>query len=210
MVDVDDLYNHPPGEEPKQTAIRPSFCRQVIEYLAQGKNELAHELCRRGVASYPQYTTGHLLLGKTYEMLGRYVEAVLEYKYVLRTLPGNVAVNGLLQGVEQKEAEAFEEYARKQERMLGEKTTTVTLDSYLTDPPLASPTKPSTSATVRFVTQTLAEIYASQGEYDEAIQAYRKLMEQRPQDAQRYSERMTELEALARAAAAQGNKEQKE
>jgi tetratricopeptide (TPR) repeat protein len=207
---VDDHYNYAPGEDPKPAvSIRPSFCRQVIEYLAQGKNDLAHEICRKGVASFPRYTTGHLLLGKTYEMLGRYVEAVLEYKYVLRTLPGNETIQGLLQGVEQKEADAFEEYAKKQERMLGEKRTAVTLDAFLTDPPVAPAPKPSTTATVRFVTQTLAEIYASQGEYGEAIQAYRKLMEQRPQDAQRYSERMIELEAMARAAE-QGNKEQRE
>ncbi len=208
---MDDHYNYAPGEDSKPAvSIRPSFCRQVIDYLAQGKNDLAHELCRKGVASYPQYTTGHLLLGKTYEMLGRYVEAVLEYKYVLRMLPGNETVKELLQGVEQKEADAFEDYAKRQERMLGDKTATVSLDAFLTEPPVAPPHKPSTTATVRFVTQTLAEIYASQGEYAEAIQAYRKLMEQRPEEAQRYSERMIELEAMARAAAAQGNREQQE
>ena len=50
----------------------------------------------------------------------------------------------------------------------------------------------------RFVTATLAEIYASQGEYDEAIEAYRKLAEQRPGSAGRYQKRLGELEELKR------------
>ena len=48
----------------------------------------------------------------------------------------------------------------------------------------------------RFVTATLAEIYASQGEYNEAIEAYRTLTAQRPGSAERYRKRLEELEEL--------------
>ena len=48
----------------------------------------------------------------------------------------------------------------------------------------------------RFVTATLAEIYASQGEYSEAIEAYRTLAAQRPGSAERYQKRLAELEEL--------------
>jgi hypothetical protein len=48
------------------------------------------------------------------------------------------------------------------------------------------------------VTATLAEIYASQGEFGEAIDAYRKLAEQRPGSAERYQKRLRELEELRR------------
>ena len=48
----------------------------------------------------------------------------------------------------------------------------------------------------RFVTATLAEIYASQGEYNEAIEAYRTLAAQRPGSAERYQKRLAELEEL--------------
>jgi tetratricopeptide (TPR) repeat protein len=50
----------------------------------------------------------------------------------------------------------------------------------------------------RFVTATLAEIYASQGEYHEAIEAYKKLAERRPGSAERYQKRLVELEELKR------------
>jgi len=48
----------------------------------------------------------------------------------------------------------------------------------------------------RFVTATLAEIYASQGEFNEAIDAYRTLAAQRPGSAERYQRRLAELEEL--------------
>jgi cytochrome c-type biogenesis protein CcmH/NrfG len=51
------------------------------------------------------------------------------------------------------------------------------------------------------VTATLAEIYASQGEYDEAIEAYRTLAVQRPGSAERYQKRLGELEDLKKNAA---------
>jgi tetratricopeptide (TPR) repeat protein len=50
----------------------------------------------------------------------------------------------------------------------------------------------------RIVTVTLAEIYASQGEYLEALHAYRQLVEQRPEEADRFQHRLAELEELAR------------
>jgi tetratricopeptide (TPR) repeat protein len=59
--------------------------------------------------------------------------------------------------------------------------------------PREAPASPS-----RFVTATLAEIYASQGEYDEAIEAYRALAAQRPGSAERYQKRLEELEDLKR------------
>lgn len=51
----------------------------------------------------------------------------------------------------------------------------------------------------KIVTATLAEIYANQGQYREAVRAYRALVEQRPEDAERFGKRLAELEELARA-----------
>jgi tetratricopeptide (TPR) repeat protein len=49
----------------------------------------------------------------------------------------------------------------------------------------------------RIVTVTLAEIYAHQGEYAEAARAYRRLIEQRPDEAERFEKRAIELDELA-------------
>jgi tetratricopeptide (TPR) repeat protein len=63
-----------------------------------------------------------------------------------------------------------------------------------TTPEVRPPDQGKTSG--RIVTATLAEIYASQGEYDEAIEAYRALIQQRPGSAGRYRHRLEELEEL--------------
>jgi tetratricopeptide (TPR) repeat protein len=48
----------------------------------------------------------------------------------------------------------------------------------------------------RFVTVTVADIYAEQGEYAEAINAYKALMIQHPEEREKYSKRLVELEHL--------------
>jgi tetratricopeptide (TPR) repeat protein len=50
------------------------------------------------------------------------------------------------------------------------------------------------------VTVTLAEIYAKQGEYREALEAYRKLLQQCPDEAGRHAVRIAELERLLQGA----------
>ena len=64
---------------------------------------------------------------------------------------------------------------------------------------LSSEETPSrTISPSKIVTATLAEIYATQGEYKEAIEAYKKLVSQRPIEAERYVKRITQLEELSR------------
>ncbi len=45
------------------------------------------------------------------------------------------------------------------------------------------------------ITPTLAEIYASQGEYGAAIQAYEILIFSKPEERERFEKRITELQA---------------
>jgi len=47
-----------------------------------------------------------------------------------------------------------------------------------------------------FVTPTLAEIYAKQGWFDDAIKAYKTLARTKPAEKERYEKRITELEEL--------------
>lgn len=54
-----------------------------------------------------------------------------------------------------------------------------------------------------FVTPTLAEIYAKQGWYDDAIKAYRTLAKTKPEERERFEKRIQELEALKNQASSQ-------
>ena len=53
-----------------------------------------------------------------------------------------------------------------------------------------------TPASTGFVTPTLAEIYAKQGWYDDAIKAYRTLCINKPAEKDRFEKRIAELEEL--------------
>ena len=53
-----------------------------------------------------------------------------------------------------------------------------------------------TPAGMGFVTPTLAEIYAKQGWFDDAIKAYKTLARNKPAEKEKYEKRIAELEEL--------------
>jgi tetratricopeptide (TPR) repeat protein len=57
-----------------------------------------------------------------------------------------------------------------------------------------------TPAGMGFVTPTLAEIYAKQGWFDDAIKAYKTLARNKPAEKERFEKRITELEELKKKA----------
>jgi hypothetical protein len=57
-----------------------------------------------------------------------------------------------------------------------------------------------TPAGMGFVTPTLAEIYAKQGWFDDAIKAYKTLARSKPAEKERFEKRITELEELKKKA----------
>jgi tetratricopeptide (TPR) repeat protein len=207
----------------------PFFARVAAGYLEEGRTRDALALCVEGVKIFPRYVTGSLILGKCYEALGRYAEAVVEYRRVLETFPDNSTVKALAKRVEQVEGDAFRRFAESMELALLPKRETMTFSEfakggsqvhtstveYLIKQLQQTPKMPRNSVTPVIpivhedltagtdqspviVTETLAEIYASQGQFREAIQAYKALAEQKPEDAQRFAERIAQLEELVR------------
>jgi len=132
----------------------------------------------------------------------------------------NVAV-AARERTERREQEEFQAFAEQQVRTLKTQKNTLTFDRYVAESggdqdstvafllkqvrSAAAPAEVETeteetdrtTSAPRFVTETLAEIYASQGEYREAIEAYSQLIERRPSEAERYRKRMRELEERA-------------
>jgi tetratricopeptide (TPR) repeat protein len=192
--------------------------------LAKGDVGEALKLCVEGVESYPWYPAGALLLGRCYEEHGRTVEAMLEYRRGLRLLPDSREFQKAVGRTERREQEEFQAFAEQQVRTLKTQKNALTFDRYVAegggdqDSTIAFLLKQVRSApgspvaveadaeetdrvegVPRFVTETLAEIYASQGEYREAIEAYHQLIERRPSEAERYRKRITDLESRAAA-----------
>jgi tetratricopeptide (TPR) repeat protein len=225
-----------------RAAATPRFARAAADLLQKGSVQEALELCLAGTELFPRYATGHLILGRVYDALGRTAEAMMEYRNVGESFPDNPVLVGLYQAAKQTEDEAYADFARVQSAALQGRFTQRTFDEYLSsseeeaqpssepappreaapdggagatdvdtilqkleeaprritptlDPPVPAPTG-GADPNGRFITATLAEIYASQGEFDEAIQAYRTLAEQRPGSASRYLQRLAEIEKL--------------
>jgi tetratricopeptide (TPR) repeat protein len=203
-----------------------SFARLASYCLKEGQYQKSVDICLEGLKHFPDYATAHLILGKSYEALGRNIEAMLEYRRTLKAMPDNPTLQGLLKRVEQREQEAFRAFSEDRSRKLKERQETITFDKYVDDGveqkestaefllkrlqdvkksvPAATLDRPSddvsspAASPSKIVTATLAEIYATQGEYKEAIEAYKKLVSQRPIEAERYVKRIAQLEELSR------------
>ena len=207
-------------------SVPPDFARTAAQLLREGKAEEARVLCEAGTMRFPSYPTGNLILGKCHEALGKDLEALAEYRKALKLVPDNPALRGLVAAMEQREEDAFSAFAAQRSQSLPQSTRTI--DEYVSGVPPAKETtvdfllkqlqsaskivppvaprpaedRAPAAGPEKFVTPTLAEIYAEQKEYAEAIAAYRRLIEQRPEDAGRFAARLEELEELARRAAA--------
>jgi tetratricopeptide (TPR) repeat protein len=200
----------------------PWFARLASVYLEQGEPDTALQVCREGMRDHPRYVTGNLMLAKCYEALGRRIEAVLEYRRVLKVLPDNEMVKDVVRQLERQEQVAYEAFVQLRQEELGSTGGTVSFEQYtasqadsqessveflikqLQEVRRSTPQDQGDQAkdvsvddggsAAKIVTETLAEIYASQNEYGEAIKAYRKLLELRPEESDRYQKRLAELE----------------
>jgi tetratricopeptide (TPR) repeat protein len=151
---------------------------------------------------------------------------MLEYRRALKMFPDNPTVQRLLKQAEQREQEAFRVFSEDRSHKLRERKETVTFEKYveedvghkessaefllrrlqevkkavpsIPDRPVPDESQTQNVSPSKIVTATLAEIYATQGEYKEAIEAYRKLASQRPIEAERYAKRIAQLEELSR------------
>ncbi len=183
--------------------ISPRFVVQATALLAAGNIESAVEACRAGITRYPWYATGYWVLGKCYEAQGNLAAAGQQYGEVAARLPGVPSVKNavertrvpgstpLVQGAgEGTDVDALLRRLQEAKRPIPAASGA--------DMPLVDISTPHGESSI--VTVTLAEIYAKQGEYREALEAYRKLLQQCPDEAGRHAVRIAELERLLQGA----------
>jgi predicted TPR repeat methyltransferase len=186
----------------------PRFAERAVACLAHGETAEAERLCQAGVELFSWYVTGHLVLGRCRETAGHYRAAAGSYRQVLQILPGLTVAEEALARVSGRpdEGESGVDFLLRQ------------LEQVKRPPPIREETAPGGAGDLqregavhtdagrpegraeKIVTATLAEIYARQGEYGEAVKAYRMLIRQRPEDAGRFAERLAELERLLQGA----------
>jgi tetratricopeptide (TPR) repeat protein len=153
----------------------PAFARLASLSLDAGRLEEARDLCEKGIAYYPQYATAHLLLGQCHRRMQRLDEARKEFSETLTLQPKCETARALLQSItiakEQSQRFSGETVYEEEQRS-----------------PVGN----------EIVTPTLAEIYAAQGAYREAIRTYTQLVDRKPGEKERFEQRIRELEEIWR------------
>jgi tetratricopeptide (TPR) repeat protein len=153
----------------------PAFARLASLYLEVGRLEESLGLCEKGIVYYPEYAMAHLLLGQCYLRMRRLDEAKKEFSETLVLQPKCETARTLLQSTTVAEkwsqmSSGEPTYEEEQRSPLGNE----------------------------IATPTLAEIYAAQGAYREAIRTYTQLADRRPEDRGRFEQRIRELEEIWR------------
>lgn len=181
----------------------PLFARLARHYMDADRIEEAQDLCEKGIRHYPEYATAHLLLGTCYLRLGRFVDAKRELGEALNLQPRCEVARELL-----REATSHENTLAEDQRpptTRGELQEEVSqaetgVSGLSTEDGIGSAGKIlDDPAGSEIVTATLAEIYASQGAYREAIRMYSLLTRRRPEEKERFDQRIQELEEKWRA-----------
>lgn len=155
----------------------PSVARLASLYLDEDRFEDARVLCEEGIARYPDYATAHLVLGQCYLGLQRMSDARREFCEALNLQPQCELARTLLREMTP--------------------TTTVDLPMETAVAEDSVQVSPKHSAD-EIVTPTLAEIYADQGAYQEAIRTYKLLVHRKPEERERFGQRIRQLEEIWR------------
>ncbi len=182
----------------------PLFVRVANSEIEKNNAERAVDILNEGLSIYPDYTTAHILLGKALMRLGKYKEALDSF------LKGSVLASShkvyeyYMHEVEnqKKQRVLFESSHRpgfiqkegvpKQNKISLEQELS-SFDSMTESTPDTSSAKPGAGDSI--VSETLANIYITQGEFREAMTIYERLLIKNPQKKDYYLKKIGELKS---------------
>jgi len=130
--------------------------------LEAGEYDEAIELCRNGLVHHPNHSTGHLLYAMALSAAGREEDATRELKEVVHLDPGNRMAIQRLGESYRKAAEAGTVTARPAPH-----------DDIEEEPDLGEE--------IAFFTNSMAEVYESQGFFEKALAIYQRVLTLQPQ-----------------------------
>jgi len=158
----------------------------------------AIEVCRRGLRTHPNFLSGRVALARAYADAGKSDLAQRELEKVVASAPDNLAAQRLLAEIHRRDGR-LDQLEKTLHRILSLDTGDAKARQGLawvdaqrrqrTDVPLPPARK-------GIVTRTLAEIYASQGCSERAIEIYRELSRLQPENAS-FHERLADLQDAA-------------
>ena len=194
--------------------LTPLFVRKAGYELDEKNLEDTIEILTKGLKNFPNYAAPYLMLGKAYALKGDYTEAIENIKKGSDLIPSKKTYDFYLNEIENiknkvslgfSNVNKAEETSSVNEELYGKNS--VPKDEKLRD--LVRELSPEQKNEHRveraeqeksfgkniIVSETLAKIYLSQGEYNEAIEIYNLLKEKHPDKVEYYSKKIDELKS---------------
>jgi len=172
------------------------FAPLADAYRKQGNLEEAFKLCKKGLEKHPNNASARVVLGRVYQSQGKVQEAASELKKVLELDPENLMAHSLLGSIYMEKGDhqaAIEEYQKILTLNPDDEETQASLKQAIEKaagesqpgpvskkPPLQVEKK--SAAKDSTATLTVAELYLKQGHYDKAIEVFRELLADDPQN----------------------------
>ena len=147
------------------------------------------ELLERYLEKFPTNVPAQILLSKTYAQLGKYHQAVQQLKSATETIHSPSTYDFYL-----KEIEAIQRVEKIGYTQDSLKPVELKITSETTEGDFTQTNEPKTYEH-SLVSETLAKIYISQGEFKEAISIYEKLTERKPENKEKYLHSIEELKS---------------
>jgi tetratricopeptide (TPR) repeat protein len=170
-----------------------AFVPLAEAYRKEGLLDDAYRVCRKGLEKNPNYSNGHLVLGRIYHGQSKLDDAVIEFNKVLGLDPENLMAHALLGALYMQKTDyqsAIDEYQCILTLNPDDDETPKLLKAAIemaANISHAAPTnedkktiikKESNSGSVASV--TMAELYLKQGHIDKAIDTYEELLKKDP------------------------------
>lgn len=176
----------------------PLFARLADEYLRSQRTDEALKLCLDGLQYFPDYATAHIVVARCLAQKGDLPTALSHLDVALRMYQGNSTLTVLYNEWVNRIASnpALRDGAKGAHPPKLPPQSTDPANSTISE--MTGESDAGGLDDVPIVSVTLAEIYATQGAYEAAIAMYRKLQQQKPQQAMQFEAKIQELKEKIR------------
>jgi tetratricopeptide (TPR) repeat protein len=171
------------------------FAALAEAYRKRNMLDQAIAVCRKGLHHHPDFVSGRVALARAYVDKGQNDRATKELEKVILTAPDNLIAQRLLLGIyeEKGDRDNVEETVH---RILSldpqDKEARKKWEGFTSHRSINAFEMGVAGKSGKIVTQTLAEIYASQGYHENAFAIYQELSVQEPENS-RLHERLADL-----------------
>lgn len=181
------------------------FVRVASGEIEKNNTERAVEILNEGLSIYPDYPVAHILMGKALMLLGKYKESLDSYRKGSELVNSNAVYEHYLHEVENFKKQRILFETTRKPGFLDEiedgsqKDKKISLEKELSsfDSMTGQKISPvvSGSGGDSIVSETLANIYITQGEFREALSIFERLLIKNPQKREYYLQKISELKA---------------